>query len=171
MNCNWGSQRAVRMNVWVKDNTFCRPNWSHWFQISRCRNILSSSSSQKNNNPSKSLPFFPTEMLKQSFASHNANALCFSISNPKSSLLIPPKKPNRLTSCALNVGLQDVTEVIHNKVFSFLYSLSLLFLLGHWLIVTFALREGTHSCWALRGDWAALKALHFRGFLQEKTWL
>ncbi|KAJ4886434.1 Acid phosphatase/vanadium-dependent haloperoxidase-related protein [Raphanus sativus] len=55
-------------------------------------------------------------MLKQSFASHNANALCFSISNPKSSLLIPPKKPNRLTSCALNVGLQDVTEVIHNKV-------------------------------------------------------
>ena len=62
------------------------------------------------------VPSFPTEMLKQSFVSHNANALCFSISNPKFNLLIPPKKPNRLASCALNVGLQDVTEVIHNKV-------------------------------------------------------
>lgn len=55
-------------------------------------------------------------MLKQSFVSHNANALCFSISNPKFNSLSPPKKPNRLASCALNVGLQDVTEVIHNKV-------------------------------------------------------
>ncbi|CAF2376326.1 hypothetical protein HID58_003466 [Brassica napus] len=55
-------------------------------------------------------------MLKQSFVSHNANALCFSISNPKFSPLIPPKKPNRLASCALSVGFQDVTEVIHNKV-------------------------------------------------------
>ncbi|KAF3530765.1 hypothetical protein DY000_02043313 [Brassica cretica] len=55
-------------------------------------------------------------MLKQSFVSHNANALCFSISNPKFNPLSPPKKPNRLASCALNVGLQDVTEVIHNKV-------------------------------------------------------
>ncbi|KAF8081550.1 hypothetical protein N665_0879s0006 [Sinapis alba] len=62
-------------------------------------------------------PSFPTEMLKQSFvSSHNANALCFSVSNPKFSLLSPPKKPNRLTSCALNVGFQDVAEVIHNKV-------------------------------------------------------
>ncbi|XP_013639680.1 PREDICTED: uncharacterized membrane protein YuiD [Brassica oleracea var. oleracea] len=55
-------------------------------------------------------------MLKQSFVSHNTNALCFSISNPKFNPLSPPKKPNRLASCALNVGLQDVTEVIHNKV-------------------------------------------------------
>ncbi|KAL0719588.1 hypothetical protein Bca4012_068912 [Brassica carinata] len=56
-------------------------------------------------------------MLKQSFvSSHNANALWFSVSNPKLSLLSPPKKPNRLASSALNVGFQDVTEVIHNKV-------------------------------------------------------
>nr|VDC77614.1 unnamed protein product [Brassica rapa] len=68
-------------------------------------------------------------MLKQSFVSHNANALCFSISNPKFNPLSPPKKPNRLTSCALNVGFQDVTEVIHNKVSPFsLFSLFSLFL-------------------------------------------
>lgn len=62
-------------------------------------------------------------MLKQSFVSHNANALCFSISNPKFNSLSPPKKPNRLASCALNVGLQDVTEVIHNKVSPFSFFL------------------------------------------------
>lgn len=41
---------------------------------------------------------------------------------------------------------------------------------SHWSWL-YAFREGTYSCWVLRSDWAALKALHFCGFLQEKTWL
>ncbi|CAA7016252.1 unnamed protein product [Microthlaspi erraticum] len=55
-------------------------------------------------------------MLKQCFVSHNANALYFSISNPKFNLPSSSKKPTRLTSGVLNVGLQDIGEVIHNKV-------------------------------------------------------
>ncbi|ESQ48759.1 hypothetical protein EUTSA_v10021510mg [Eutrema salsugineum] len=55
-------------------------------------------------------------MFKQWLVPHNANALYFSVSNPKFNLLSSSKKPNRLTSCVLNVGFQDIAEVIHNKV-------------------------------------------------------
>ncbi|CAN8269411.1 unnamed protein product [Cochlearia groenlandica] len=52
-------------------------------------------------------------MLKQWFVSDNTTiALCFSVSNPK----FKTKKPYRFTSCVLNVGFQDVAQVIHNKV-------------------------------------------------------
>ncbi|KAG2318333.1 hypothetical protein Bca52824_021455 [Brassica carinata] len=89
-------------------------------------------------------------MLKQSFvSSHNANALCFSVSNPKLSLLSPPKKPNRLASSALNVGFQDVTEVIHNKSL-------------------YAFREGTNSCWVLRAIGQLLKPFTSVVFYKKK---
>ncbi|KFK38616.1 hypothetical protein AALP_AA3G137400 [Arabis alpina] len=55
-------------------------------------------------------------MLKQSFVCHNANDLCFSFSNSKLNFPSSSKKPNRLTSCVLNGGIQDIAEVVHNKV-------------------------------------------------------
>ncbi|KAL1204802.1 hypothetical protein V5N11_017409 [Cardamine amara subsp. amara] len=55
-------------------------------------------------------------MLKHWFVSHNANDLYFSFSNPKFNLASCPKKPPRLTSCVVNVGFQDIAEVVHNKV-------------------------------------------------------
>ncbi|XP_023641286.1 uncharacterized protein LOC17893395 [Capsella rubella] len=55
-------------------------------------------------------------MLKHCFVSHNANDLFLSFSNSKVNLASCRKKPPRLISCAVNVGFQDISEVIHNKV-------------------------------------------------------
>ncbi|XP_010465045.1 PREDICTED: uncharacterized protein LOC104745490 [Camelina sativa] len=56
-------------------------------------------------------------MLKHCFLSHNAASdLYFPFSNSRFNPASCRKKPPRLTSCVVNVGFQDIAEVIHNKV-------------------------------------------------------